>query len=234
MNSVCKHLAEGLDVRKQIRVGCVERTQTGLDLVDEYGSSLGCFERLIVSVPAEQAAQILENLPGLAKPTLQIEMNPCWAAMISFDRSITDRWVGAFLHDSFLSWAARNNSKPGRNQSLEHLVLHACPEWTSANWERDPDSVASEMLKEFWRVSGIPAIQSAGIQGHRWKYAIPVDEETPAINNSIPEIAICGDWTNGARVEGAFLSGIDAANQIIESVNSTEKESRTPLEANRF
>ena len=64
-------------------------------------------------------------------------------------------WAGAFLHDCFLSRAARNGTKPGRSKSAETPILHANPEWTSKHWEREPVAVAHESLEEFWRVTGL-------------------------------------------------------------------------------
>ena len=111
----------------------------------------------------------------MAEPISKIEMNPCWATMVAFEKPITDQWAGAFLHGSFLSWAARNSTKPGRNHDVEHLVIHANPEWTAEHWEQDAGEVAQMMLAEFWRVSGISPQSATHLQSHRWKYAIPVD-----------------------------------------------------------
>ncbi len=153
MNAICKHLASGLEIQKQTRVARVKTTGGGIQLFDEQGNSLGLFDRLIVSAPAEQTAELLSNYPNLSGPISKIKMNPCWAAMVTLDQPITDQWVGAFLHDSFLAWAARNSSKPSRSGATERLVLHATPKWTSENWDRDADIVAHEMTNEFWRVS---------------------------------------------------------------------------------
>lgn len=218
MNSICKHLASGLNIEKQIRVGSVEKSDGRILLLDDNQTKLGTFDRVIVSAPASQAAELLSEFPSLSEPIGRIEMAECFAAMISFEKPITLEWVGAFLHDSFLTWAARNSSKPNRNKEFENLVLHADPKWTMEHWEEDPEKVAGEMLDEFWRVSGIEAQPNVHLQGHRWKFAIAnanVENSYGCFFDRDFGIVACGDWANGSRVEGAFLSGMSAAGRIL-------------------
>lgn len=217
MNSICKHLAQGLEIHKQTRIGKIEKDGKGIRLLGEPGNSLGKFDRVIVSAPAAQASELLVDFAMLRQQISTIRMNPCWAAMCSFDSAVTNEWVGAFLHDSFLSWSARNSTKPGRSKATEDLVIHAQPEWTEENWQRDPASICRAMLEEFWRVTGLERQVPVQIQAHRWKYAIPV-ESSPAGGFFDPDagIAACGDWAGGSRVEGAFLGGLSAAGRILE------------------
>jgi len=52
---------------------------------------------------------------------------------------------------------------------------------------------------------------------HRWRYALarkPLD--CGAIWLSSKNLALAGDWCHGSRVEGAFLSGTEAAERIIK------------------
>lgn len=218
MNAIAKHLASGIDVVTQATVAEVEKADRRIRLLDAEGASFGEFDRLVVSAPAAQTAKLLKNFPALAEPISQVDMNPCWSAMVRFDETLTDDWVGAFVHNSLLSWVARNGTKPSRPAG-EHLVLHAGPEWTAANWERPADEVASEMLDAFWKASGIEPIDANHLVGHRWKFAIPVDvAETRCFFDKASGIAACGDWAGGPRVEGAFLSGMAAAGRILGSV----------------
>ena len=225
MNSICKHLAEHLDIHTQTRIQRVDRIDEGVEIFSESAKALGKFDRLIVSAPAAQTAELVVSSTSLADQISKMEMNPCWAAMVSFSQPITDQWVGAFLHDSFLSWAARNSTKPGRSRDVEQLIIHASPDWTAANWERAPDEVARTMLAEFWRVAGIPPQPSDHLQAHRWKYAIPVDPiEARCFVDDSAVIFCCGDWASGSRVEGAFLSGMSAAGRILATLSPAQQQ----------
>ena len=231
MNAVCKHLASGLDVHKQTRIAKIEPGDNGIHLSDEAGESLGTFDRVIVSAPAEQAAELLADYPTLAGPISKIEMQPCWAVMASFEKAITDDWIGAFIHDSILTWIARNSTKPNRPNDAEHVVLHAGPQWTEANWERAPDKVAEVLLAEFWQASGISPQSPIHLQAHRWKFAIPVDPPNErCFFDAKSGIAACGDWAGGPRVEGAFLSGMAAAGRILGTLTKKRGMTNSQLE----
>ena len=153
--------------------------------------------------------------------------------MVGFEEPITDRWVGAFLHGSFLSWASRNSTKPGRDANAEHLVIHASPEWTAKHWEYDANEVAKMMLAEFWRVTGISPMPTFHLQSHRWKYAIPVESsDARCFADHSTGIVACGDWANGSRVEGAFLSGMAAAGRILGTLSG--KDTHKPVQSRLF
>lgn len=233
MSSICKHLARNLDVRTQTRVGTINSVDGGVELLSDSGDTLGKFDRLIITAPAAQTADLLVNFPELAQSVSRINMNPCWATMVGFAQPITDQWAGAFLHGSFLSWAARNNTKPGRSREAEHLVIHANPEWTAAHWEDAPDKVAQLMLTEFWRVTGLTPIDCQHLQSHRWKYAIPVNHShVRCFSEDHTVIVACGDWASGSRVEGAFLSGMAAAGRILGTLSPVQVD--TPQQMKLF
>ena len=231
MNTICKHLAEGLQIQKQTRVATIKSVKDSekcggntVEIFDDDSSALGKFGRVIVSAPAEQTAELLADFPTLAKPISKIQMNPCWATMVAFEKPITDQWVGAFLHGSFLSWAARNNTKPGRVDDAEHIVIHATPKWTADHWEHDADQVAKMMLSEFWKVTELPLQRHQYLRSHRWKYAIPVDpSEDRCFSDDSAVVVACGDWSSGSRVEGAFLSGMAAAGRVLGTLSTGEK-----------
>ena len=231
MNSVCKHLAIGLNVQTQTKIAKIDSTDDGIQLTDEGGMSLGTFDRIIVSAPAAQTAELLVDFPTLALPISKIQMQPCWAVMASFEHAIADDWVGGFIHDSNLTWVARNSTKPNRPSTAEHVVLHAGPDWTSANWERDADEIATELLAEFWQVSGVAAQTPIHLQAHRWGFAIPVDPPNErCFFDAESGIAACGDWAGGPRVEGAFLSGMAAAGSVLGTLTKKLEPSNSQLE----
>lgn len=223
MSAICRHLATDLNIQTQTQVGKIELVEEGIHLTDKAGRMLGTFERVIVTAPAPQTAALLVDFPELALPISKIQMQPCWAVMASFERPITNNWVGAFIHESVLTWVARNGTKPDRSTSpmnVEHVVLHADHKWTEENWERSADEVAQELLATFWQDSGIPPQSPLHLKAHRWKFAIPVDPPNArCFFDAESAIAACGDWAGGPRVEGAFLSGMAAAGRILGTLS---------------
>ncbi|GAB5405007.1 MAG: NAD(P)-binding protein [Aureliella sp.] len=233
MNAICKQLASDLDVKAKCEISKVQPCNDAVELLDANGQSVGRFDQLVVSAPAPQTRKLLGEFPVFDSALSKVSMSACWAAMYRFDKLLTSKWSGAFLHDSFLSWAARNGTKPGRDAGNEYLVVHATRDWTQEHLERDAVEVASLMLEEFWRVSGakeqVPSHRSA----HRWRFAIATGESSMVADGCLFDkkhrIVACGDWAHGSRVEGAFLSGSAAAGRLLGTLVEAPTEPATQL-----
>ena len=214
MSAVARALASGLDVRSGVKVARARREQTGWALTAETGEALGHFERVAVAVPAPQAALLLEDTPELAARAAAVVMEPCWAAMVRFEAPVALPLDGVFVHDSPLTWAARDSAKPGRAPG-EHWVLHASPVFSREHLETLPGDMAPRLVEAFARALG-GALPPGEAVAHRWRYAQaepPLSEG--ALWDAARGVGVCGDWCAGSRVEGAFLSGRALAHRLL-------------------
>lgn len=225
MNAVARHLAETMrgdvEVRLGVRVAAAHFADRHWSLKDDNGADLGMFEALILALPAPQAADLLSDSSSLREQALSIKMRPCWSVMASFDARVPVEFDGIFINPERglggapLSWVARDSSKPQR-PPRETWVLHGSPDWSEANIQRDQDEVASELLRAFSEAFAIPAVTPVTRDAHRWRFA-GTDQRTPVGCLADPErlLAACGDWAAGGRVEGAYLSGVEAARSVL-------------------
>ena len=224
MTAIGRHLAQDLAVMLETRVTRLERRDSETCLYNENNECLGVFDWVIVAIPSPQAAELLAEAPELAESLGRLPMHPCWATMVSLPTALPAAWAGAFAHDSPLAWIARNQTKPGRPQHTEALVLHATPAWTSQHWDSPPDVVGQRLLEAFWAVSGLPQQTPTLVQSHRWRYALPesVQVQLDGSSDTLEYLTdrtgawvACGDACAGGRVEGAFLSGMAAAGHVL-------------------
>ena len=79
--------------------------------------------------------------------------------------------------------------------------------------EQPPEAVAALLLQAFAELGG-PAPQTWSAQ--RWRYA----DSAPALQQGFAWLAqaglgLCGDWLNGGKVEGAWVSGQQLARQVL-------------------
>lgn len=219
MNAICRHLAADLNVRLRTEVRPPAFLRGIWHLSDEQGGQLGQFDYIVTSAPAPQSAVLLAAADDLQQQAEMAKMNGCWAAMLLFDRSVELPFDGAFVHESLLSWIARNDSKPARGGAQESWVLHASPEWTDTRLEDDPVDVLPEMVDAFWRATGAKPRTPSYATGHRWRYAIPPKPLAKrCLFDSQLRIGACGDWCSGPRVEGAFLSSLAMAGRVLAHV----------------
>ena len=218
MSAVAAHLAAGLVMCRETRVACVCRTPAGWQVVDQSGGGHGPFDSLVVALPAPQAAELLAPHP-FAVEAKGVSMIPCWAVLTALADPLDVPWDGAFVHDSPLSWVARNSSKPGRPRGPDCWVLHASPEWSAAHLEESADAVGPQLLMAFEAAVGCVLPKAVQQTAHRWRYSAGADPAGRGVLfDAENRLAVCGDWLSGGRVEGAFVSGTAAAGCIHNDV----------------
>jgi predicted NAD/FAD-dependent oxidoreductase len=216
MNSVVHHLASRIETSLQMRITEVSRKDRGWQLFSEPAVNSDYFDAIILTIPPSQALEILDGGDRL-RETLEIPVHPCWAVMTAFRQPLGLPFDAAFVNDSKISWTCRNSSKPDRDNK-ECWVIHGSPAWSAQYLEADPGWVANELLSEFLSQTGATAEETTWLKAHRWRYAQALEPLTDGYFwDSEKGLGICGDWCNGSRVEGAFLSGKGVAERIIRS-----------------
>ena len=220
MTAMAADLAKNLEIKKETKIIEVMHSSNQWVLRDEAGIEHNGFDHLIVTLPAPQTAELLANHP-FGKIASSTPMAPCWAVLVGFEKKLDVPWDGAFIHDSPLSWVARNSSKPGRDATKDCWVLHANAEWSVNHLEDAPASVISQLLEAYACAIGENLPTQIYKMAHRWRYSIGSSfiNHTDLHDESIG-LRICGDWMNGGRFEGAFLSGINAAESILKKTST--------------
>jgi predicted NAD/FAD-dependent oxidoreductase len=221
MNSVVRHLASRIETTLQMLITGVSRTDHGWQLFSEPVLNSGSFDAIILTIPPSQALELLDGGDRLRK-ILETPMQPCWAVMAAFTQPLGLPFDAAFVNDSKISWTCRNSSKPSRDNK-ECWVIHGSPVWSTQYLEAEPEWVAKTLLREFMIQTGCGTAETTWLSAHRWRYAQAQEPFTDGFFwDSEKGLGICGDWCNGSRVEGAFLSGRQIAERII-ATSSTSK-----------
>lgn len=214
MTAPARQLAEGLDLRLQATINALYRYDHGWELSTvEHGLLPEAFDGVLLAVPAPQAVPLLQPLaPALAALAGSARMQACWALMVRFDAPLDLDFDAAFVNDGPLRWIARDTSKPGR-AGMETWTLHASAAWSEAHIEDSPERVAAGLIDAFRALGGeTPVVWSA----HRWRYAVTESViEAGHVWRAEEGVGLCGDWLNGGRVEGAWLSGHALAHSVL-------------------
>jgi len=97
----------------------------------------------------------------------------------------------------------------------EVWVLHASGDWSEANLERAPEAVAEDLLAAFKALGGETP---DSVSMHRWRYAdCPQYLHQGYAWDATQQLGLCGDWLNGGKVQGAWMSGFRLAEAIIQA-----------------
>lgn len=216
MTAMAADLAKNLEIMRGTKIIEVKHSSNQWILLDEAGVAYNGFDHLIVALPAPQTAELLANHP-MRKIASLTPMAPCWAVLVGFEKKLDVPWDGAFIHESALSWVARNSSKPGRDTTNDCWVLHANAEWSAKHLEDAPELAIHQLLESFTNAIGENLPAQIYKTAHRWRYSIGGSLiNLKDLHDESIGLTICGDWVNGGRFEGAFLSGITAAENILK------------------
>jgi len=174
------------------------------------------YDYLVLNMPPAQAAALHPH-PQLDKAGLL----PCIALLLAFEKEVPIRFDGIILDDPLLSWAARDSSKPGRGNG-ERWMLHASAAWSCEHMEDNAELLASSITARFSAAFNVDLPEIIFSKVHKWKYALPnMLLESGCIIDEQAAVIYCGDWCQAPRVEGAFLSGTAAAEEILRLANSS-------------
>jgi renalase len=186
-------------------------------LLDAEGASHGPFSQVVIAVPAPQATALLASAPKLAAAAAGVVMEPTWAVALAFDTALDTPMQGCFVQDSPLDWLARNRSKPGRNCEQDTWVLHATSSWSKEHIDLPKEAVIEHLHGAFAELVACVMPAPAFSIAHRWLYARPAgSREWGALADADLGLYACGDWCMSGRVEGAWLSGQEAARRLLE------------------
>lgn len=219
MSAPARWLARRLTLTVLTTIRQLQRHDGGWQLFsDEHGWLPTPYAAVVLALPAPQCVPLLQPIaPALAARAAHVAMRGNWTLMLRYDHPIALPFDAAFVNDGSLRWVACDSSKPGRDSETCWL-LHASPEWSDAHLEDTPERVAAILLAAFAQL-GAPA--PAAWSAHRWRYA----DANPALDVGAlwqhdSGIGVCGDWLNGGKVEGAWLSGQSLARQMIATLQS--------------
>jgi renalase len=241
MGSVAAHLARGLDVRTASTVTSVIRQHeawlvAGSSASGARGDPATAFEHvadaLVLAVPAPQCGALLGEALAtseLGRQAAAAVLEPCWAAMIALSAA-GEPFIDLMTSRSDpLAWAAREASKPGRRVAADEglWTLHASAEWSRAHLEDDSSDVASflaaallDRLAEIERREGRdhPSARVTHASAHRRRFARPAtSSHRGCLYDDALALALCGDWLQSARIEGALTSGVAAAARLLDA-----------------
>jgi len=216
MTSISKHLATGLDVRYEQMAFNIERARdasSGGWCVHLDDATYHEAERVVVTCPVPQSMALLVNA-GLSVPDAirTIEYDKTIAALVVIDGDSNVPEPGGVQNgDTTFSFVADNRRKGV--SPIGALTLHCNATFSETKWWADANETHAEVM-ELAR----PWIGSARVVEHqpkRWRMATP-RTTWPERCWSSDGIVLAGDAFGGPRVEGAVLSGLAAAQRVLD------------------
>ena len=216
MNSLVKHLSEGLTIHTNTKISSLKRQKEFWDLLDDQGNVHQGFDWVITTVPSPQAAELLTPSFRHYEDIRNIRMRPCFALMLGFSAKFPLEFDAAHVTNTNISWIAVNSSKPGRS-NLPTLVVHSTERYAEEHLESDRDLVMKALCAETSHIIGRDVRGADSKVLHAWHFANNHRQiSLPSFIDQELKLAACGDWCQGGRVEGAFSSAADLVVKLKE------------------
>lgn len=206
MTSLCKWMAADLQVELDRRV---------VDLADLPAAAYV----LTAPVPQSMAVLSFSGLlpePGLATELAAIAYKPTIAVLLELSEDpvgLPPHGALQLLEHPQLAFVSDNRAK-GISQTPA-VTIHLSNEYSAESWARTDEAIVSDAIEHASRLVSLPAVASSQVQ--RWRYAGPVQvhPDPTVMWGGDPIIALAGEAFAGPKVEGAFRSGLAAAEQLI-------------------
>ncbi len=217
MNAMAKYLAEDLDVFIDTRIAKIEK-KNGWHLIDVRGNSVGHFDWVISTAPAEQAAELMPESFIHHGAVSSAKMLGCFSLMLGFQKPLRLDFDAALVRGSDISWISVNSSKPERPGGFS-LLVQSSNQWAEKHLEDDGEKVMEYLSAETMRIIGQDMSLADHRDIHRWLYANieKQDDHKPLIDFD-RRLAACGDWRIQGRVESAFTSGLSVARALLDFI----------------
>lgn len=218
MNQIPKFMADKILVHTNEKVLKLDVNAGIARATCESGNEFTA-DAVICTIPAPQALELVNNSSlKLQEDTLhtldKIRYYPCLAVMVVLNQptNIPNPGGMSFNNHSF-SWIA-DNYKKGISPKFS-AVIHASPEFSLQHLESDLSIIGQQLLEEAseWIIPS--SIEN--FQVHRWRYSLAEIRYTEHfIKDTMVDIPLyfAGDGFGNGNIEGAFLSGMYAAQSL--------------------
>lgn len=204
---------DGISVTTSFEVAHIGKVAEGYVLSDKDGEHHGPFDKVIVTAPAPQAANLLEAFGDIFQRLNEIRYAPSYTLLAAFDKPLDVPDVPELGEDSQLSTACRQSARgPDRVGAHDLWVVQASAAFSTEHIEREREAMVPVLLRLFQDAVGVDVPQPVYAAGHRWRYAL-VEEALgePFLLSADGDLGVAGDGMLGPRIEFAFLSGAHCA-----------------------
>jgi hypothetical protein len=214
MASICRQLATPLDIRVNEQVTTVKSKKDRWLISTESGGQYST-GTLIVTAPMPRTLSLLKSadlrLPAYVRMGLtMIAYDPCIALMAVLDGpSKVPEPGGIELGGEPIYWMADSRMK-GICDDGHGVTIHAGPNFSQQVWDQPDEEIAERLFEETEEWLGRTPVS---YQLHRWHYSrTTATYPEPYLMIEDPAtMVLCGDGFWDARIEGAALSGLAAA-----------------------
>ncbi len=219
MTTIPKALAGTLAIRLKAQVEAITKYRDGWEIRLQDGEVIHS-RGVVLTPPPPQAAALLSaggvELPARVSSDLaDLTYDPCIAVLALLDEPGAIPAPGGMQFEAGpVRWIADNQQK-GISPSGSAVTIHASAAYSHAHWETPAAAIVEELLAAAAPWVGRGRSQT---QIQRWRFSQPRarhPERCLTVEGDAP-LVFAGDAFGGPKIEGAALSGLRAAEVMLE------------------
>lgn len=228
LNTLATHLSRWVDVKSKEKAGGL--THIGANRGKKRSwminlSSISVFEcdAVIIAAPAPEAYGVLQTAQDetptrrIIRHIDEVQYEPCFSLMASYDIEDVPKWKGIECEDHTLRWIGNESSKL-EEASKTSVVIRSSAAFARKHVNADEEEVTRLLLERASEISDSWLINPVWTRLHYWKYyeAInPLEDYFMELEMEEAPLALIGDYMSGNSVQSAFLSGYRLADYWI-------------------
>ncbi len=219
MTGIPKWLAHNLNIHFQQRVEILSLQDDCVDLRTDSGEAYQA-KSVILTAPLPQALDLIQQSRIIIEDVIidslkTIEYDPCIALLCVFDREtkVPDEG-GLQVPNETIDFIA-DHFKKGISP-VPAVTIHASAGFSRHHYESEDEAVSHQLLEAAKEWLPNPPTE---VHVKRWKYSKPKDTLLHKYFriSDFPPVLLAGDAFDGAKVEGAALSGLHAAKALLQA-----------------
>jgi renalase len=230
LNALAKRMAQGLDIRLQTRIDHLQAGLHGWKLFAHQGEDNGEFDRVLITIPASEAAELIKN--SQIRDSQQEEIcallgkakyHPLISVMLGYRPRPQERPYYALVNTDkahAISWLAWEHEKASERvpAGTGMLIAQMAPQYSHDNWQMPDAQIISDVANRITALLDEPLNKPFFSDIYRWRYALPNEKADAEQLNALTlpiGLAFCGDAFVGGRVHLALEHGAMVARQLI-------------------
>lgn len=232
LNLLAQKMAEGLTIKRETLITCVQQDASGWRLLDQAGQAYGRFNTLLITIPATQASVLIkvsqfeQSIQDRVSLQLDIaQYNPLLSVMLGYRPKPQTRPYYALINSDKqhpISWLAWEHEKASERvpEGAGLLLAQMAPDYSTQHMQTTDEELVHDVAQLVSKLVQEELAEPIFSDIQRWTYALPSQKANGDLINAstIPlQLAFAGDAFVGGRLHLALEHGISVSNQLIKN-----------------
>ncbi len=215
---LAKLMAEGVDVVLGVRIGALRSADGGFELAGEHGNTHGVVDAVIVSAPAPQAADLIEQSPERGARVAALRRAAYDPAVMILAGFAIDEPVALDPFEvapPFMRVTTESVKGRGAAGGLVPIVARIEPRRSAELLDAADVDILADAVPALRSLCGAER-DPAWVQVKRWRYAtLPAPLDPREVNPPGSRILVCGDTIAGGGLADVYASGLAAVARVV-------------------